>query len=265
MSSAPLPRGGALTAAAAAQAVRIRLGDTLIQENLGFRVEEGEFVAVLGPNGAGKTTLLKVLLGLVPVAAGSVEVFGRRPGRGNPDIGYVPQFRTLEADTALRGRDLVRFGVDGTRWGPGLPSRARTERIDQALREVDAVDLARRPVSLLSGGERQRLLIAQAVVTNPRMLLLDEPLANLDMTREQEIVSLVSRVCRARHAAVLMVTHDINPLLPFVDRILYLANGHSAIGTVEEVITSETLSALYGSQVEVVRSAGRLFVAGVQV
>lgn len=251
--------------AVALRGVRIVLGGKVIQGDLSFHVEEGEFIAVLGPNGAGKTTLLRLLLGLLPQAGGTVEVFGLPPGRGNASIGYVPQFRSLEADTALRGRDFVRFGLDGARWGPGWPSRGRTTRIDEVLREVDAVELARRPVGQLSGGERQRLVIAQAIVTDPRMLLLDEPLSNLDMARGQEIVALVSRVCHARRAAVLIVTHDINPLLPYVDRILYLANGHSAIGTADEVITSECLSALYDSPVEVVRSHGRVFVAGAQV
>jgi zinc/manganese transport system ATP-binding protein len=165
----------------------------------------------------------------------------------------------------LRGREVVRFGLDGNKWGPGWPSRQRNERIDRVLKEVDAAVLADQPIGRLSGGERQRLLIAQALVSDPRLLLLDEPLANLDISREQEIISLVRRVCRSRGVAVMLVTHDINPLLPDVDRVLYLAGTHSAIGTPQEVITSERLSALYGSSVEVVKALGRIFVVGAQI
>lgn len=245
--------------------VRLTLGGRTIQEDLSFSLEEGEFVAILGPNGAGKSTLLKALLGLLKPAAGTIELFGRAPGRGNARIGYVPQFRVIEAEMSLRAREVVRFGLDGDRWGPGWPSRARNALIDKVLREVDAVDLENEPMGRLSGGERQRLLIAQALLTDPRLLLLDEPLANLDISREQEIIALVRRICRTRKVAVLFVTHDINPLLSDVDRVLYLANGHSAIGTPAEIITSETLSALYGSPVEVVKALGRVFVVGAQI
>jgi zinc/manganese transport system ATP-binding protein len=245
--------------------VRVSLGGRTIQEDLTFTIEGGELVAVLGPNGAGKSTLLKILLGLVKPDAGRVEVFGLAPGRGNARIGYIPQFREGMAELSLRGREVVRFGLDGNRWGPGWPSRARESLIDDVLREVDAVQLARRPIGELSGGERQRLLIAQALLTNPHLLLLDEPLANLDITREQEFIALVTRVCRSREVAVMFVTHDINPLLADVDRVLYMANGQCAIGAPGEVITSETLSALYGSPVEVVKAIGRVFVVGARV
>ncbi len=244
--------------------VRVSLGGTVIQEDMSFSIEDGEYIAVLGPNGAGKSTLLKVLLGMVRPASGRVEVLGGAPGRRNANIGYVPQFRAIESDLTLRGREVVRFGLDGNKWGPGLPSRARRERIDHVLQEVDAVELAEKPIGRLSGGERQRLLIAQALLTDPRLLLLDEPLANLDITREQEIIGLVRRICRSRGVAVLFVTHDINPLLPDVDRVLYLAGGKSAIGTPQAVITRECLSELYGSPVEVVKALGRVFVVGAE-
>ena len=245
--------------------VQVTLGGRTIQENMSLTVEDGEFIAVLGPNGAGKSTLLKVLLGLIRPAAGRVEVLGGTPGRGNARIGYVPQFRSIESDMMLRAREVVRFGLDGNRWGPGWPSRERRERIDAVLREVDGLELAEQPMGRLSGGERQRLLIAQALLTDPRLLLLDEPLANLDISREQEIIALVRRICRSRGVAVLFVTHDINPLLPDVDRVLYLAAGRSAIGRPQEVITRECLSQLYGSPVEVVKALGRVFVVGAEI
>jgi zinc/manganese transport system ATP-binding protein len=245
--------------------VQLRLGGRVIQDDMSFTIGDGEFIAVLGPNGAGKSTLLKALLGLLRPSSGRIEVLGGAPGTRNAHLGYVPQFRTIESEQSLRGREVVRFGLDGNRWGPGWPSRARRARIDQVLEEVDAVELAEQPIGRLSGGERQRLLIAQALLTDPRLLLLDEPLANLDISREQDIIALVRRICRSRGVAVMFVTHDINPLLPDVDRVLYLAGGHSAIGTPREVITRECLSALYGSTVEVVEALGRVFVVGAHI
>jgi zinc/manganese transport system ATP-binding protein len=244
--------------------VRIQFGQRIILEDMSLSVNQGEFVVVLGPNGAGKSTMLKLLLGLLKPSAGVVQVLGHPPRRGNNAIGYTPQHRTLEADLALRARDVVGFGLDGNRWGTGFPSSRRDAIIDKALLEVDAFDLANAPVGQLSGGEQQRLLIAQALLTDPRLLLLDEPLANLDINHEQEIVELVSRVCRARNVAVMLVTHDINPLLPVVDRVLYMANGHVAMGSPDEVITSAKLTELYGSPVEVVQALGRVFVIGAE-
>ena len=243
---------------------RISLSGRTILEDISLTVQAGEFMVILGPNGAGKSTLLKTLLGLIKPVAGTVMVLGRPPRRGNSAIGYAPQHRTLEADLALRARDVVGFGLDGNRWGIGWPNARRTALIDDVLREVGALNLANVPVGQLSGGEQQRLLIAQALLTNPRLLLLDEPLANLDISREGEIVSLVARVCRERNVAVMLVTHDINPLLPVIDRVLYIANGQCAIGTPDEVVTSQTLSRLYGSPVEVVQALNRLFVVGAE-
>ena len=241
---------------------RVILGDRAILGDLTFQVTEGELIAILGPNGAGKSTLLKLLLGLIRAASGTVQVLGQPPGRANRRIGYVPQFRAIEAETTLRARDVVRFGLDGHRWGPGWPNRERDRLIDRVLDEVDGRALAQASLGELSGGERQRLLIAQALLSDPRLLLLDEPLASLDIGREQEIIALICRLCRSRTMAVLFVTHDVNPLLPDVDRVLYLANGHSAIGAPDEVITGPSLSALYGARVDVVKAQGRVFVVG---
>jgi len=245
--------------------VRIRLGGRTILDDITMAVDEGEFIAMLGPNGAGKSTLLKTLLGLIKPSTGTVRILGRPAHHGNKDIGYAPQHRTLEADLALRARDIVGFGLDGNHWGIGLPNPKRKDLIDEVLREVDALDLADAPVGQLSGGEQQRLLIAQALLTNPRLLLLDEPLANLDISREGEIVALVANVCRERRITVMLVTHDINPLLSVTDRVLYMANGQSAIGKPDEIVTSQKLSELYGSPVEVVQALNRLFVVGAEI
>lgn len=257
-------RGVAKETVVELEQVRVQFGKRVLLANMSLAFEQGEFITILGPNGAGKSTFLKLLLGLLRPAAGTIRVLGRPPHRGNREIGYAPQHRTLETDLALRARDVVGFGLDGNRWGVALPNRRRRARIDQALDEVNALAFADAPVGQLSGGEQQRLLIAQALLTDPRLLLLDEPLANLDITRGQEMVALVSELCRARGVTVLLVSHDINPLLPVTDRVLYIANGQSAIGTPPEVITSATLSKLYNSSVEVVQALGRLFVVGAE-
>jgi len=248
----------------AVEELRVDLGGRAILHEVSFSINDGELVAVLGPNGAGKSTLLKVVLGLIRPTAGRVSVLGQPPGRANHRIGYVPQFRAIEAETTLRARDVVRLGLDGNRWGPGWPSRERERRIDAVLDEVDGRQLARAAMGELSGGERQRLLVAQALLSDPRLLLLDEPLASLDLAREQDIIALIRRIASARNVAVLFVTHDINPLLEALDRVLYLASGRAAIGHPREVITRETLSGLYGAPVEVVQVGDRLFVVGAQ-
>ncbi len=245
--------------------VGIRYGELSILNDVNLSVHAGEFIVVLGPNGAGKTTLLKLLLGLIRPSAGKIQILGRTPRRGNQAIGYVPQHRVIEPETPLRARDLVGFGLDGHRWGIGLPSRARRETIDRALDEVDALSLAESPVGLLSGGEQQRLMIAQALLTDPKFLLLDEPLANLDLAHQQEAVSLISRICRTRGVTTLLVSHDINPLLQVTDRVLFLARSHAAIGAPSDVINNETLSRLYGLPVEVAHVADRFFVLGAEL
>ncbi len=244
--------------------VTIRLGERIVQREMSFTLRPGELVAVLGPNGAGKSTLLKLLLGLIKPTEGTVRLFGETPKKGNRLIGYAPQFGTIESEHSLRVRDVVGFGLDGHRWGPGWPSRTRQIAIERALDEVGALALADVAANELSGGEQQRLLIAQALLTNPRLLLLDEPLSNLDIARAQEVIQLVDGIRRSRGVAVLFVTHDVNPLLPYLDRVLYMANAKSLIGAPEEVINRERLSAIYGSPVEVVEALGRLFVVGVE-
>jgi zinc/manganese transport system ATP-binding protein len=244
------------------QNIDLTLGQRTILHDISLTINEGEFIAILGPNGAGKSTLLKLLLGLYKPTTGKITVLGKTPKRGNNEIGYAPQHRTLEADLALRARDIVGFGLDGNQWGIALPNKNRDKHIEQALDEVDMLHLADMPVGQLSGGEQQRLLIAQALLTHPKILLLDEPLSNLDIIHSEEIVSLITKIARNRKMTVLLVTHDVNLLLPVIDRVLYMANTHCAIGKPEEVITNENLTKLYGSPVEVIKAQGRLFVIG---
>jgi zinc/manganese transport system ATP-binding protein len=245
--------------------VVVNLGGRRILDGLSGTIAQGEFVSVLGPNGAGKSTLLKLLLGLLKPDSGTIRVLDRAPRRGNHDIGYVPQHRVLEIDTALRARDVVGFGLDGHRWGISWPSRKREQRIERALAEVHALHLKDEPIGHLSGGEQQRLLIAQALISNPRLLLLDEPFSNLDLAHEKDIVGQISQLARQRNITVMLVSHDINPLLKVTDRVLFLSGGHGALGPTAEVINSQTLSRLYHAPVEVAHVSGRIFVLGVEI
>jgi zinc/manganese transport system ATP-binding protein len=240
--------------------------DRLIWRDATFTVNTGEFVAVLGPNGSGKSTLLRLLLGLLPPAAGSLQVLGKRPHRGNADIGYVPQRRNIDRDLLVRGRDFVHLGIDGDRWGVAMGNTAGNhQRVDQAIRSVQAQAYADRPIGRLSGGEQQRLLLAQALAGKPQMLLLDEPLASLDLRNQIVIAELVTELARANSLTVLLIAHDINPLLPIVDRVLYVAHGGLAIGKPAEVITTEQLSRLYDAPIEVLHdSHGHMFVVGLE-
>jgi zinc/manganese transport system ATP-binding protein len=246
--------------------VAARLGGRTIWSELSLSVARGEFVAILGPNGAGKSTLIKALLGLLPVS-GRASVLGRSPGEANDRIGYLPQRRNFDAGTRIRGVDIVKLGLDGARWGvpiPGLPARAReAARVAEVLELVSATAYANEPIGELSGGEQQRLLIAQALVRRPELLLLDEPLDSLDLPNQAAVAALVRRICREEKVAVLLVAHDINPILSFLDRVVYIAGGGAVEGRPEDVISSETLSRLYGAPIEVLRASdGRLVVVG---
>jgi zinc/manganese transport system ATP-binding protein len=245
----------------------VELGGRTIWSGVSLTIARGEFVAVLGPNGAGKSTLIKAILGLERLTAGSVTVLGQPPGAANARVGYLPQRHTFDAGTRIRGVDLVRLGLDGARWGvpiPGLPRRAEeSRRIDAVLDLVDAAAYARRPIGELSGGEQQRLLIAQALVRNPDLLLLDEPLDSLDLPNQAAVASLVRRICQEQHVAVALVAHDVNPILGSLDGVVYIAGGRAVEGAPEDVISSETLSLLYGAPIEVLRASdGRLVVVG---
>jgi zinc/manganese transport system ATP-binding protein len=238
------------------------LGGRTILQDVSLRVEPGQFFAVLGSNGAGKSTLLRTVLGLIRPTSGSVRVAGRAPSRGRSEVGYCPQVRTLDRETPMRARDLVALGLDGQRWGfGGTPRAERERRIHEVLEQVNALDFAGAPVGQLSGGEQQRLAIAQAILSRPQLLLLDEPLSSLDVRSQKEVVDLVDRLRRQFQMAVLFVTHGINPLLGVIDGVCYLAEGRAAVGTVDEVIRSDVLSRLYGSPIEVIRTGGRIFVA----
>jgi zinc/manganese transport system ATP-binding protein len=249
----------------------VRIAGRTIWHDVTLRIGQGEFVALLGENGSGKSTLLRVLLGSLALSAGEVSVLGTRPGEAGRSIGYLPQRPAGGPGESLRGRDIVRLGLDGDRWGLplalGSGARARARelrgRVDEAIELVGASAYAERALGECSGGERQRLLIAQALVRRPRLLLLDEPLDSLDLPNQAAVAALVERICHEAGVAVLLVAHDVNPLLGYLDRVAYLAGGRAVAGSVEEVICGETLSELYGLPVEVLRASdGRLVVIG---
>ncbi len=240
----------------------VSLGGRTVLRDLSLTIEPGEFVGCIGPNGAGKSTLLRTLLGLIPIDVGTASIFGRPVGRGDARIGYVPQHQAFTGPMPLLARDMVALGIDGSRFGLPISSAEKRRRVDDALRDVRALPYALAPVSQLSGGEQQRLMLAQALVGRPAVLLLDEPLANLDLRSRSEVVELVSGVCKEQNIAVLFVAHDVNPLLPVMDRVLYLADGRGVIGSPDEVITSATLSALFGFPIHVIRAEGYVLVAG---
>jgi zinc/manganese transport system ATP-binding protein len=243
---------------ARADHLEVGYGGRTVWSDANFRIRRGEFVAVIGPNGAGKTTLFRLLLGLIRPTGGHLEVFGGPPLRGNRKIGYVPQTHVVDRDTNVEAVQLVRLGYSGNRWipnlTPGMWAAERTATVE-ALEAVGATNLASKALGAMSGGELQRIFLAEALVGRPEILLLDEPLASLDIRRAKDLVVLVNQLVRTRNVATLLVAHDINPLIQYLDKVIYIANGRVATGLPSEVLTSESLTALYGVHVEVLRDS----------
>lgn len=255
-------RSGADDAVVRLRDARLAFGDRTLWSGLDLDVAPGEYLAVLGSNGTGKTSFLRVLLGLLPLTSGTVRVNGTRPRAAAARVGYVPQQRGFPARTPLRARDLVAQGVDGHRWGIRLHPRRVHRTVDELLERVGATDYADAPVGVLSGGEQQRLRVAQALAADPTLVLCDEALLSLDLHHQHVVSELVHEQRERSGCAVVFVTHDVNPIIEHVDRILYLANGSFRIGTPDEVLRSDVLSELYKTRIEVLRSNGRILVAG---
>jgi zinc/manganese transport system ATP-binding protein len=239
-------------------------GEKVMWSGLDLEIQPREFIAIIGSNGSGKTSLLKAILGQVELTAGQIRLEGKPVGHGSRQIGYIPQHRVLDAGTPLRARDVLRLGLDGHKFGLPLPSRKAKARVEHILGCIDGFELAKKPIGELSGGELQRLRVGQAVIGEPDLILADEPLSALDLQQQKTIADLLDRERREHDAAVIFVTHDVNPILSMVDRVLYLANGQFRIGTPDEVLTSEVLSELYGTAVDVLRNQGRIVVVGTQ-
>ena len=258
--------GGTPSPVVATTDAAVSIGGRTVWSGVNANVNAGEFVAVLGPNGVGKSTLLKVILGLRPLSAGRIRVLGEPPGVANRRIGYLPQRRSFDPSLRVRGLDIVRLGLDGDRWGlawPGRKSRAAWSRVYELVEIVGASDYAHRPIGQLSGGEQQRLLIAQALARRPDLLLLDEPLDSLDLPTQGQVAALVADICASQNVAVMMVAHDVNPILPYLDCVIYFGDGHAVSGPPRDVITTATLSRLYDTGIEVLTASdGRLVVVG---
>jgi zinc/manganese transport system ATP-binding protein len=240
----------------------VAFGEKTIWKNLNLSVAPGEFIAVIGANGSGKTVLLKAILGQLQLASGEIELLGEEVVHGSRKIGYIPQHRQGDSGLPLRARDLLRMGLDGHRFGLPLPSAKTKKRVNEMLAKVGAEDLASTPIGQLSGGQLQRIRVAQAVIDNPKLILADEPLSALDLKQQSLVAELIDQQRKQNGAAVLFVTHDVNPVLSYIDRVLYLANGKFRIGTPDEVLRSDVLSKLYGREVDVVRNQGRIAVLG---
>lgn len=238
----------------------LALGRRTILKDVSLAVAPGEFVGVLGPNGAGKTTLFRAILGLLRPAAGTIRVFGEAARRGNPAIGYLAQSRSALPQLRLTGRDFVASSIGGERYGLPILGAEGRRALDEALDLVGARAIADQPLSAMSGGERQRLLFAQAVIGRPKLLLLDEPLISLDPRRQKVVVDLARKLSRDLGMTVLFSAHELSQLFGAIDRVLYLGNGHAALGTIDEVIQPAVLSRLYGSEIDVIRANGHIFV-----
>jgi zinc/manganese transport system ATP-binding protein len=246
-----------------AEGVEVAYEDKLVWQDATFSVEPGEFVAVIGPNGAGKTTLFRLLLGLRRPNRGRLTLLGQEPRRGNPRIGYVPQHHSISYDTHVAAEALVALGISSASWGPRFKFRQDREATERALAAVQATELGDKALGQLSGGELQRIFLAEALVGDPEVLLLDEPLSNLDIRRSRELVEVVHQLVTERKVTTLLVAHDINPLIECLDKVIYIANGRVATGTPEEVLTSRSLTELYGVPVEVLHdSRGNIVIVG---
>lgn len=234
----------------------LKFEERVVWQGVNFEVSQGEFIAIIGSNGSGKSMLLKSILGQQKLSSGEIEFSAEH------EFGYIPQHRTSESNLPLKVKDFVRFGLDGERFGLAWPTSVSKQRVLEALENVDALHLANSQVGKLSGGEFQRVRVAQAIISKPKLILADEPLSALDLNHQMTISELINRQREQQNAAVLFVTHDLNPIINFVDRVLYIARGKHSIGTVDEVMRSEVLSDLYGTEIDVVRNQGRIVVLG---
>jgi zinc/manganese transport system ATP-binding protein len=233
----------------------------IILDNISFEIKKGDFVAVLGPNGAGKSTLLQLILGIIKPTSGTITVYKEKPGMRNDAIGYSPQSKPFDIDLPILGKDYVALGLNGKEFGFHTPKKDTQRKVQAILEEFDAKELGMKKLGKLSGGEQQRLSLALAMISEPDIVLLDEPLANLDLSYQAEIVRRIYTYHKEHNHTILLVAHDVNPLLSYIDTVLYIANAHVKMGAPEEVIQDAVLTELYQTPVTVFHVNGRIFVA----
>ena len=220
-------------------------GHRAVLSDLTFDIPQGDFLGLVGPNGAGKTTVLRALLGTLEPLAGTVA---RAPGLR---FGYVPQRDQVDYHFPLKVLDVVLMGRYD-RVGLGRrPGPADRRRAGDALAHVGIRDLAGSPLSSLSGGQKQRTLIARALVGEPNVLVLDEPTTGMDLVSTTQILGLVRELHERDGLTVLMVSHALNEVANYVERIALVVSGGFRIGAVDEIMTERTLSAMYGIPVDV--------------
>jgi zinc/manganese transport system ATP-binding protein len=238
----------------------ISLGGHSILSGVNAEIHPGEFIGIFGPNGAGKTTLMRCILGTLRPSRGKVSIFDRPPREAAAEIGYMPQGHVGLESTALSARALLHAAWHGERWGLPWSSAESRREVARVLALTEAKNYADRPFAVLSGGEKQRILLAQALLGDPKLLVLDEPLAGLDPRNQALLIACIVEVKRATNATILFVAHDMNPLLHVMNRVLYLAGGGALLGAIDEVVDSESLTRLYGFPIDVVRAGTRVFI-----
>ncbi|MFT8318796.1 MAG: metal ABC transporter ATP-binding protein [Sporolactobacillus sp.] len=217
-------------------------GEEVLQD-LSFQVTPGEMFAVIGPNGAGKSTLLKVILGIIHPQKG--ECLAKSDGR--TIIGYVPQSRPIDDETPIRVKDFISLGLSRGL----LPWLSRQERhtMNTIMSFTHMTHLAGKSIGQLSGGERQRAFLAQALVRQPDLLLLDESTANLDPGAQEEMMQLVQQACRDWGVSVIFISHDLQQVTDYADEVLLMARGRYVKGSTSEIMDDdERLKSYYQAQ-----------------
>ena len=238
------------------KALNFSYGSVATLSGIDLQVTEGEFLGIVGPNAGGKSTLLKLILGLLQPQSGAVRVLGRTPSAASKLLGYVPQYPSFPRDFPITVEQVVQLGrlgqgQEARRWQslwPGRVTNADREAVKRALDEVEAGTIAKRQIGSLSGGQLQRVLLARALVGDPRILILDEPTANIDQRLEGEIFDLLKAI-NAR-MTILVVSHDVAFISRYVSRVACV--NRTLICHRTEAVDSEVIQELYGKDVRII-------------